>query len=67
MEQLVSLFQGDDYRLRQGLSEDTEGTQHVFSGLGAISDRLQSWDAWSQKVLKSQNVNDKINDGVLCL
>ena len=72
MKQLVLLFQGNDYRLGQGLSEDTEETQHVFSGLGAISDRLPSWNAWSQKVFKSQNVSNKINDvhivdGVLCL
>lgn len=32
-------------------------TRHVLFGLVAISDRLPSWYAWSQKVLKSQKVN----------
>lgn len=40
--------------------QSREETQHVFSGLGAFSDRLQSWDAWSQKV--NDKNNDRIND-----
>lgn len=32
----------------------------MFSDLGAFSDRLQSWDAWSQKV--NDKSNDRINE-----
>lgn len=59
-------LQGDDSRFRQGLSEATVETQHVFSGHVAFSDWLQSWDAWSRNVFRSQTVNytndDKMKD-----
>lgn len=47
----------DRIRLRPGLSEATEETQHVFFCLLVFTDRLHSCDAWSQKDFKSQKVN----------